>query len=126
MPTFRETHPEMATPRDSSVVREALRTNFVALIDSIKAAGPQRVGDELFTEDIISQDTLSEMQLPNNIPYTKSRILVMSVLDKMKVVPDKLKAFMEILQKSIDAAAFQSKLPPYTYSFCGLKHDSVY
>ena len=124
-PTFRETHPEMAIPRDSSVVSKALQKNFVALIDSIKAADPQRVGDELFTEDIISQETLSEMQLPINTPLSKSRILVMSVRDKMNVVPDKLEVFMKILQKSIDEAAFQSKLPAY-YSFYGLKHDSVY
>ena len=106
---FRETHPEMATPRDSSVVSKALQKNFVALIDVIKAADPQRVGDELFTEDIISQETLSEMELPTNTPYNKSRILVKSVRDKLKVVPEKLEIFMETLQKSIDSAAFQSK-----------------
>ena len=99
----------MATPRDSSVVSKALQKNFVALIDAIKAADPQRVGDELFTEDIISQETLSEMELPTNTPYNKSRILVKSVRDKLKVVPEKLEIFMETLQKSIDTAAFQSK-----------------
>ena len=107
----------MATPRDSSVVSKALQKNFVALIDSIKAADPQRVGDELFTEEIVSEETLSEMELPINTPYNKSRILVKSVRDKLKVVPEKLEVFMKILQKSIEEAAFQSKfihshLPP--------------
>ena len=112
----------MATPRDSSVVSKALQKNFVALVDAIKAADPLKVGDELFTEEIVSEETLREIQLPTNTPDNKSRILVMSVRDKMKVVPDKLKAFMEILQKSIDAAAFQSKLPPYG-DCCDLKRD---
>ena len=99
----------MATPRDSSVVSKALQKNFVALVDAIKAAGPLKVGDELFTEEIVSEETLREIQLTTNTPDNKSRILLMSVRDKMKVVPDKLKAFMEILQNSIDSAAFQSK-----------------
>ena len=100
---------KMAIPRDSSFVSKAFQKNFVALVDAIKAADPQRVGDELFTEEIVSEETLSEVELPTNTPYNKSRILVKSVRDKLKVVPEKLEVFMKILQKSIEEAAFQSK-----------------
>lgn len=103
----------MATPSqktDSSVtIAKALQKNFVHLVTAINTANTVNIGDELYAADLISQEILDKLDLPTNTSYDKSRILVKSVLDKLKVVPDELETFMEILQKSIDKASFQSK-----------------
>jgi hypothetical protein len=82
-------------------------------VTAISTSDPLRVGDELFTASLISQETLAKLDLPDT-PYKKSRILVMSVLDQVKLVPGKLNTFMEVLQNSIDKSYLSSELINFT------------
>jgi hypothetical protein len=101
----------MATPLPSEAKEssKALQASFSDIVRAISTSDPLRVGDELFTASLISQETLDKLDLPDT-PYNKSRILVKNVLDQVKLVPDKLNTFMEVLQNSIDEASLSSEL----------------
>ena len=89
---------------------KSLQRNFSAIVRAINSASdPLRVGDELFSANLVSQETLAKVDLPTNTNYQRSRILVMNVLDQVKLAPEKMKTFMEILQNSIDDYSFESK-----------------
>lgn len=75
---------------------------------AISSSDPLKVGDDLFTAGLISQETLAKLDLPST-PYQKSRSLVLNVLDQVKVVSKKLEQFMEILHRSIDRASYNGK-----------------
>jgi hypothetical protein len=101
----------MATPlpseaKDSS---KALQASFSDIVTAISTSDPLIVGDKLFQASLISQETLAKVNLPDT-PLNRSRILVMSMLDQVKLVPDKLNTFMEVLQKSIDESSLSSEL----------------
>ena len=100
----------MATPlpseaRDSC---KALQASFSDIVTAISTSDPLKVGDELFSASLISQETLARLDLPDTT-YKKSRILVMNVLDQVKLVPDKFNTFMEVLQNSIDRSSLDSE-----------------
>jgi hypothetical protein len=105
------THPVMATPlpSDAKESSKALQASFSDIVRAISTSDPLRVGDELFTASLISQDTLAKVNL-SDTPLNRSRILVMSVLDQVILVPDKLNTFMEVLQNSIDESSLSSEL----------------
>ena len=43
-------------------------------------------------------------------PFNNSTILVLNVLDQVKLMPEKLDTFMEVLDRSIDKSVYESKL----------------
>ena len=87
----------------------SLRESFSDIVTAISVSNPLKVGDDLFTAGLISQETLDKLELPTNTDYIKSRILVMSVLNLVKLAPAKLEAFMEVLQKSISQSSYDGK-----------------
>lgn len=60
------------------------------------------------------QETLSKILTVQATPLANSTTLVMSVLEQVKLVPERLETFIEVLQKSIDKSTFQSKSFVYT------------
>ena len=107
---------KMAETQAESVVNSsglsghiALQRNFSDIVTAISVSNPLKVGDDLFTASLISQETLDKLELPTNTDYVKSRILVMSVLKLVKLAPAKLEAFMEVLRKSIDQSSYKGE-----------------
>ena len=99
----------MATQSASGKINSALLMNLSDLVCAISAADPLKVGLALVSASLISQEILSKILTVQATPLEKSTTLVMSVLDQVKIVPEKLESFMEILHKSIDGSSFQSK-----------------
>ena len=94
----------MATPSDAllksfSVIVKAITSNLLS------------VGLELVSASLISQETLSKILNVPATPLEKSTTLVMSVIDQVKIVPEKQVAFMKILQASIDESVSMQHLP---------------
>ena len=92
----------MATPS------EALLKSFSVIVKAI-TSDPLSVGLELVSASLISQETLSKILNVPATPLEKSTILVTSVIDQVKIVPEKQVAFMKILQESIDESSYQSE-----------------
>ena len=101
---------EMASePLGGLANSKAFQKSFSDIVRAISISDPLKVGDALFTASLVPEETLAKLELPTNTDYMKSRILVMCVMNQVKMVPDKLNEFMEVLQNSIDRFSFQSE-----------------
>ena len=88
---------------------KALQKNFADIVGAISAAGPLNVALFLLTNGLITQETLSKVQDLPGTNQSKSTTLVMTVSDQVKIVPGKLKTFVEVLESCIDEASFNSE-----------------
>ena len=93
----------------SSAVNKALLKNLSDIVSAICASDPLKVGVALVSASLISQETLSKILTVPATPLANSTTLVMSVLDQVKIVPEKVRDFMDVLQKSINESSYQSK-----------------
>ena len=101
---------EKAVKLDSNSKSKALQKCFGDVVRAISVSDPLNVGVHLVSASLISQETLSKILTVPATPLANSTTLVMSVLEQVKIMPDKLETFIEILQKSIEESSFQSKL----------------
>lgn len=99
-----------APPSCTMAADRVLQSNFSDIVTAISTSEPLKVADRLFEVSLISQETLDKVILPTNTSDEKSRILVLSVLNQVKLVPEKLEEFKKILQRSIDQRTYDSKL----------------
>ena len=104
----------MATPTSSSEkasekASKAMQKSLEHVVSAISSSDPLGIGVKLFTNDLISEQTLHEVKLVSTTPLEKSTTLALNVLGQVKIVPDKLSKFLEVLQESIDESSFQSK-----------------
>ena len=105
----------MATPTSSSSEKasekasKAMQKSLEHVVSAISSSGPLGIGVKLFTNDLISEQTLHEVKLVSTTPLEKSTTLALSVLCQVKIVPDKLSKFLEVLQESVDESSFKSK-----------------
>ena len=113
-------HAMAVTGKYCAVNSRALQKSFSHVVTAISISDPLKVGDALFTASLVPQETLAKLELPTNTDYMKSRILVMSVMDQVKLVPDKLKEFMEVLQNLIDQSSFDSESACHSCLISGL------
>ena len=94
----------------SSAVNKALLKNLSDIVSAISNSDPLKVGIDLVAASLIPQETLSKILTVPATPLEKSTTLVMSVLGQVKIVPEQVRDFMEVLQKSINESSYQSKL----------------
>ena len=102
---------------DEITVSKALSKSFGDIVIAISNSEPLKVAVDLFSASLISQETLSKILTVQATPLANSTTLVLSVLDQVKVVPDKLETFMFVLKKLISESSYYSKFitaPLYT------------
>ena len=92
----------------SEKASKAMQKSLEHVVSAISSSDPLGIGVKLFTNDLISEQTLHEVKIVST-PLEKSTTLALSVLGQVKIVPEKLSKFLEVLQESIDESSFKSK-----------------
>ena len=107
---------EEAVKEECFVKSRALKRSISDVVRAVSASDPLKIGVDMLASSLVSQETLDKLLNVPATPFNNSTILVMSVLDQVKLMPDKLDTFMEVLQQSIDKSVYESKFE-YNYHY---------
>ena len=87
---------------DSTVSPEsqALRRHFASMVKAI--TDPVGISTELFSEEIIEEVTMEEVDLPNQTVSKKNRVLLSAVMRRVETRPSLFHRFINLLKENGD------------------------